>query len=375
LNSKLNLNLNLNIQFSPIRSAVMAVHMKTSLLTILLSAILSGCASAPVSPSIVAGQANSSTTPLSSSSLAADINRNIAAAAMLSSNASADYRLGPEDLLEITLFNIPEASNVERGVTPRTVTVRVTQQGQISLPLVGELGVKGLTALGLERKLREAYDKYIHNPQVGVLIREFRQRASVIGAVQRPGVFELTGPKTVIELLAMAGGVTEKAGTQVHIYRQGADGRESHVIDLMVLANSTGLINANNAAMINMGVEPGDMINVPEAGMFFVDGAVRKPGSYPLGRRYSLSQALATAGGVDPELNSNDIAIFRRQGPGEVQTIALNLAEVMSGGIADPQIQPDDVIVVPTNTAKYVVKRFIGTLVGGMSIGTFIPRP
>ena len=215
-----------------------------------------------------------------------------------------------------------------------------------------------MTVLGLEKKLREAYDKYIYNPQVGVLIREFRQRASVIGAVQKPGVFELTGPKSVIELLAMAGGVSEKAGNQVHIYRQGANGRETHVIDLAVLANSTGLINANNAAMINMPVEPGDMINVPEAGTFFVDGAVRKPGSYPLGRRYSLSQALATAGGVDPELNSNDISIFRRQGPGEIQTIALNLTDVMSGSVADPEIRPDDVIVVPMNTAKYIVKAF-----------------
>jgi polysaccharide export outer membrane protein len=176
----------------------------------------------------------------------------------------------------------------------------------------------------------------------------------------------------VIEMLAMAGGVSEKAGAQVHIYRQGANGGETHVIDLTVLANSAGLINANNSAMINLPVEPGDMINVPEAGMFFVDGAVRKPGSYPLGRRYSLSQALATAGGVDPELNSNDISIFRRQGPGEVQTIALDLTAVMSGSIADPQIRPDDVIVVPMNTAKFIVKRFVGTLLGGVSFGQFV---
>jgi polysaccharide biosynthesis/export protein len=345
----------------------MAVAVKTSLLGILLGIILAGCSTAPVKPPPVANRPNE---PAATSSLAADINRNIAAAAMLSSNASSDYRVGPEDLLEITLFNIPEGSNTERMVTPRTVTVRVTQQGQISLPLLGEIDVKGLTVLGLEKKLREAYDKYIYNPQVGVLIRDFRQRASVIGAVQKPGVFELTGPKSVIELLAMAGGISEKAGAQVHIYRQGANGREAHVIDLAVLANSAGLINAANAAMINMPVEPSDMINVPEAGKFFIEGAVRKPGSYPLGRLYSLTQAVATAGGVDPELNSNDVSILRRRGPGEIQTIVLNLPEVMSGSVADPEIQPDDVIVVPMNTVKYIVKRFVGTLVGGMSFGS-----
>jgi polysaccharide biosynthesis/export protein len=349
----------------------MAVCVKTGLLAILLGIIFAGCASAPVNPAPNSNLSNQPAVTSSSTSFAAEINRNIAAAAMLSSSASSDYRLGPEDLVEITIFNIPEAMTLERGVTPRTNTVRVSHQGQISLPLIGEMNVKGLTALGLEKKLREAYDNYIYNPQVGVLIREFRQRVSVIGAVQKPGVFELTGPKSLIELLAMAGGVSDKAGAQVHIYRQGANGRETHVIDLVVLTSSTGLINANNAAMINIPVEPGDMVNVPEAGMFFVDGAVRKAGSYPLGRRYSLSQALATAGGVDPELNSNDVTIFRRQGPGEVQTIALNLSEVMNGSVADPQIQPDDVIVVPMSTPKFLVKRFVGSLIGGMSIGQF----
>ena len=268
---------------------------KTSLLAILLGIILAGCASVPATPPAAGNMSNQPAATSSASSFAAEINRNIAAAAMLSSSASSDYRLGPEDLLEITLFNVPGtqavlgAQGIDGDVTPRTVTVRVTHQGQISLPLIGEIDVKGLTALGLEKKLREAYDRYIYNPQVGVLVREFRQRVSVIGAVQKPGVFELTGPKSVIEMLAMAGGVSEKAGAQVHIYRHGANGRETHVIDLAVLANSAGLINANNAAMINMPVEPGDMINVPEAGMFFVDGAVRRPGSYPLGRQL-LSQ-------------------------------------------------------------------------------------
>jgi polysaccharide export outer membrane protein len=207
---------------------------------------------------------------------------------------------------------------------------------------------------------------------VGVLIKEFRQRASIIGAVQKPGVFELTGPKTVIDLLAMAGGITDKAGSQVHIYRNDSNGRETHVIDLAVLANSTGLINEDNAAMINMPVQAGDMINIPEAGMFFVDGAVRKPGSYPLGRRYSLSQALATAGGVDIELYSNDISILRRHRAGEVETIAVDFSAVVNGTVPDPQLQPDDVVIVPTSAAKFFVKRFVGTLVGGMSMGSFI---
>jgi polysaccharide export outer membrane protein len=310
--------------------------------------------------------------PKTATTSSADINQLLAAMASRSAASSSDYQIGPEDLIEITLFNIPEAIGMERHLTPRTTSSRVSQRGQISLPLIGELHVMGLTVVKLEEKLRNAYDKYIVNPQVGVLVKEFRQRASVIGAVQKPGVFELTGPKTVIDLIAMAGGINDKAGSQVHIYRNGANERETHVIDLAVLANSTGFINADNIAMINMPVQAGDMINIPEAGMFFVDGAVKKPGSYPLGRRYSLSQALATAGGVDIELYSDAISILRRHRAGEVETIAVDLSQVINGTVPDPQLQPDDVIIVATSAGKYLVKRFIGTLVGGMSIGSFI---
>jgi polysaccharide export outer membrane protein len=311
--------------------------------------------------------------PKTATTSAADINQALAAIAARSIAPSLDYQIGPEDLIEITIFNIPEVYGQERlQLTPRVTTARVSQKGQISLPLLGELDVMRLTVSALEQKLRNAYDRYIHNPQVGVLIKEFRQRASIIGAVQKPGVFELTGPKTVIDLLAMAGGITDKAGSQVHIYRNSSNERETHVIDLAVLANSTGLINEDNAAMINMPVLAGDMINIPEAGMFFVDGAVRKPGSYPLGRRYSLSQALATAGGVDIELYSNDISILRRHRAGEVETIAVDFSAVVNGTVPDPQLQPDDVVIVPTSAAKFFVKRFVGTLVGGMSMGSFI---
>jgi polysaccharide export outer membrane protein len=344
------------------------------LAVILGTALAIACGSVPQNPAMIANRPTQSAAISAPSTFTADINRNIAAAAISQGSAAAfDYHVGPEDLLEITLFNVPEGVTREQHITPRTMTVRVTHRGQISLPLIGELSTKGLTVTALEEVLRERYDKYIHNPQIGVMLKEFRQRVSVIGAVQKPGPVELTGPKTVIEILAIAGGVNEKAGNQVHLYRQGDSGRETHVIDLTVLANSVGLIDANNSGMINMPVQSGDMINIPEAGMFFVDGAVRKPGSYPLGRRYTLAQALATAGGVDPELNANEIAIFRRKGAGEVQTIAINLNEMINGHTADPQIQPDDVIMVPTSTAKYVVKRFVGTLLGGISLGGFFP--
>ena len=300
-------------------------------------------------------------------SAAAEVNRGLAMLAQTTTPSSADYQIGPEDLLQITLYNVDADTR-----TPRVVNLRVSNQGLISLPLIGEIRVSGLTPSGLEKELQKRYEKYIYNPQVGVMVSDYRQQVSVMGAVLKPGSFPLTGPKTVIDILGIAGGVTDRAGTQVHIYRQRPNGRETYVIDLLALANNATLINAGNVDLITMPLQGGDIINVPPAGMFFVQGAVKSPGSFPLGRRYSLTQALATAGGVDPDLsNSSEITIFRGKGASTMQPLTVDLHAILDGSASDPPIEADDVIVVPISSVKYVYYRVFGTVLGwGLSIGS-----
>lgn len=310
--------------------------------------------------------------PSTSSSAVNEINQSLSIAAAQSANSTADYRIGPDDLIQVTIYNIPEQ---DARVTPRTVILRVSQDGAVVVPLVGAITAKGKTTSQLEQELRQKYQKYIRDPQVGVLITEYRQRVSVMGAVQKPGVFELTGPKTVIDMVALAGGITERAGNQVLLYRQDAEGkRQSAVIDLLVLANPSGQItDSKDAQLVNMPVQAGDVINVPQAGTYFVDGAVHKPGSYPISRNYTLTQALATAGGVDPELaDYSSVTIYRRRGPTNVETIPVDLDNVLARKSEDLQVQPDDVIIVPMSSAKYFVKRFVGTVISGVSIGSAI---
>jgi polysaccharide export outer membrane protein len=302
-----------------------------------------------------------------------EINKALSAASQQSAGSSKDYRLGADDLLQITIYNIPEQ---EARVTPRTATLRVSQDGMVVFPLIGAMEVRGKTAGDLERELNKRYAKFIRNPQVGVLVMEHRQRVSVMGAVQKPGVFELTGPRSVVDALALAGGVTEKAGNQVHIYRQESNGgRQSIVMDLTMLANSGGQMGAGGNAPVNMSLQAGDVVNVPQSGMFFVDGAVGKPGSYALGRSYTVSQALATAGGVDPELaDYSSVTINRRRSAERVEIIPVDLKAVAAGHAVDPQLQPDDVILVPMSSFKYFVKRFVGTIFSGVSAGSFVGR-
>lgn len=317
------------------------------LLALSLAALLgTGCAVASQSRSIL--PANTATSPL-----VTQINRALASVTSPVPASMADYRLGAEDLLEIALFNVPESG---AGIISRRAEVRVTQEGMITLPLLGDIPVAGLTPSALEQALRRRYDEYLYNPQVGVQVKEYRsQRISILGAVRTPGIFQLTSPKTLADLLAMAGGINERAGNQVHIYRQESEGRQTYVVDLLALASNPGLVN--------MPVQPGDVINVPQTGLFFIDGAVGRPGSYPLNQPLTLTQALAVAGGVTEALaDYSGVAILRRRNALEADRISVNLKEILAGRTADPQIEANDVIVVPVSTPKYIVQRFLGTI-------------
>jgi polysaccharide export outer membrane protein len=303
----------------------------------------------------------------------ADINHALAIMATQTPTSSSDYRIGSEDLLQVTFFNVPET---EHRIIPRTVSVRVSQQGMINLPLLREIAVKGVTVSALESTLRERYEKYMYSPQVSILVLEYRQRVSVIGSVQKPGIFDLTSPMSPLDLLTTAGGLNERAGTQVHIYRQGPEGRQTYIIDLLTVTGSnsaTSSSNTESAALINMPLQGGDVINVPATGSFFLDGAVTKPGVYPLGYSYSLTKALASAGGLDREIaDYSNVTIFRRRNTKQTEAIIIDLNSILAGNVADPVVETEDVIIVPVSATKYFVKRFVGQLVsGGISLGSF----
>jgi polysaccharide biosynthesis/export protein len=333
-------------------------HWTRSLLALTVWTLLgAGCATAPQSQVVPPQSA-------SPSPVVAEINNALTAAAALQTpGSSPDYRLGPEDLLQITLFNVPEG---EVGVTPRRMDVRVSQEGKITLPLLGDITVAGLTTSSVEQLLRDQYNPYLHKPQVGVRVAEYHsQQIAVMGAVQRPGVFQLTSPKTLVDLLSMAGGISEQAGSQVHIYRQGPEGRQSFVVDLLALTKQPGLVN--------MPVQAGDVINVQQAGMVFVDGAVKNPGSFALNRPYTLTQALTVAGGVDRELASyGGVAIYRQRNGAEAEIIPVDLSAIWDGKASDPRIEADDVIVVPISTGKYIIQRFLGKI-GFGSVPGYVP--
>jgi len=287
--------------------------------------------------------------------------------------SSRDYKIGPEDLLEINVF---EAEKLNK-------TVRVSAQGNINLPLLGVLRVKGLTASEMEREIRDLLaEKYLQDPHVSVFIKEYRnQRISVIGLVEKPGVYDVTGQKTVLDLLAMSGGLKEDAGQLLFLIRapnleednprekkespdQDSQNVQTFIIDLDEL-----LIKGDLA--LNVPLFNGDVINVPSSGKIFVGGEVFRPGGFSLkGKKLTVSQAIALAEGVKTEGDGAETKIFRYSGKGdEKEVLTVNVYAILSGQAEDPYLKENDLLIIPTHGVKNFFIGFRDTVKGLFGIG------
>ncbi len=248
----------------------------------------------------------------------------------------SDGPVGAEDLLEISVFEIPELSR----------TVRVSNNGTISLPLLGEIRVGGLTPMELENRLRDELSRrYLQDPQVSVFVREHgSSKVSVLGAVGKPGVYEMIGPRTLLQVLSQAGGLTDDAGAALYLIRGSADGSAErlpiNVNDLM----------ASRDASLNLPIRSGDIISVPieEEVYIYVDGAVKKPGRFehPASRSITLLQAIAKAGGTTDRANLKEIQVLRKGEDGTQTVIQVNLKRIRKGKDLDPILQDGDIVVV-----------------------------
>lgn len=247
------------------------------------------------------------------------------------------YRIGPGDLLEVKVFEVDQLSQ----------TVRVSEDGSLTLPLLGRVVVEGLTQEGVVQKLTGLLSaKYVKNPQVTIFIKEYKnQQVAVIGAVVKAGSYELVGRKNLLQIISMAGGFSESAGNGVLILREGPDGRTKTIaIDLKDL-----LVNGNQA--LNLPIEPNDVINVPvdREMKVFVMGRVTRPGAVTakLSEGVTLLQAIADAGGLAEGAKKGSVTITRKDSAGKEQKIKVNLADILRGRKKDVRLQEGDVVFVP----------------------------
>jgi len=244
--------------------------------------------------------------------------------------------VGAEDLLEISVFEIPDLNR----------TVRVSTKGTISLPLLGEIKVAGLTPAELESRLRDELGRrYLQDPQVSVFVKEHgSSKVSVLGAVGKPGVYEMVGPRTLLQILSQAGGLTDDAAAEFYLIRGAASGKTEripiHVQDLMAHRNPA----------LNVPIQSGDIISVPiEQDIYiYVDGAVKKPGrvDHPASRSITLLQAIAKAGGTTDRANVKEIQVLRKGEDGTQIVLQVNLKRIRKGKDLDPLLRDGDIVVV-----------------------------
>jgi polysaccharide export outer membrane protein len=236
-----------------------------------------------------------------------------------------NYRVGGGDVLKITVYDNPDLDTV----------ARVNSDGNIIFPLIGEVHVSGETTSGIARAIAgKLADGYIINPQVSVFIQEFKSKKVVIvGQVEKPGMHELSGPTTLLELISKAEGLKKNAGGKIIIKRKGEGKNEKKIISI----DLKQLMEEGDPSL-NILLQDGDNIYVPKAGYFYVTGEVEKPNSYLYEKDMTVMKAIAMAGGFTDIASKGGVYIIRKKDGKETKIEDVSMHE---------KILPDDIIVVP----------------------------
>jgi polysaccharide export outer membrane protein len=236
---------------------------------------------------------------------------------------AADNPLGTGDMLRITVYGNPDM----------TTETRVTADGTISLPLVGEVKIGGISVPEAEHRIAKLLEngRFIKQPQVNIVILQFiSQQVSVLGEVLKPGRYPLDHPSTLTDLLAIAGGVVTATGSDqitVISHKDGKSSRQEYDIRELFRKNGSP----------DVGVSSGDIIYVPRAPVFYIYGEVQRPGVFRLERDMIVAQALATGGGLTARGTERSLRIKRRNAKGELETISAE---------ASTPLLADDVLLV-----------------------------
>jgi len=245
------------------------------------------------------------------------------AAIAQSSHGPRDYTLGPGDIVRITVFRSPEL----------TTETRVSEGGYISFPLLGRLLVKGVPPLALEgaieQKLREG--GFVKNPQVTVAITQFRSmQVSVLGQVNKPGTYYLDRPQSILEVLAMAGGMTSLGGDVITLVTHEGSTERRMQLDVHEC------IQKGNGGKDRV-VRNGDIVYVPRYPVFYIYGNVNRPGQYRVERNMTVKQALAMGGGPTLRGTQDGMRLTRKDASGKSAIREADLDEL---------IHADDVLYV-----------------------------
>jgi polysaccharide export outer membrane protein len=257
-----------------------------------------------------------------------------------------DYLVGPDDVLEISIFEW------EMSEETKTLEFRVSETGMISLPALGavRVGSKSIEAIQALIEKELSSKGVLQNPRVGVSVKEYRsRRIAVIGEVNAPGVYAIhENVTTLMDMLTLAGGPTGDAGQIAHVLRK-EKGKFQPIritVDLQELFDQ-------GSFELNAVLQGDDIIYVPKAPLIYVYGSVRAPGGYALSRSMRALEAIALAGGLSRDADKRASFLVRRGGPtGAEQVLGLDVYRIESGKDPDVFLQEGDVVHVPDSPSR-----------------------
>jgi polysaccharide export outer membrane protein len=241
----------------------------------------------------------------------------------LGTAAAGELALGTGDVVKISVYNNPDLS----------VETRVSASGFITFPLLGQVAVGGLSTAAAEKKVASLLVSggYVKNPQVNIIVTLMQsQQVSVLGQVNRPGRYPIEGSRTLLDVLAQAGGISADGGDVISLLRVREGGAAKQVIDI------TDMVRRGDVAG-NLEMAGGDVIYVERAPRFYIYGEVQRPGMFRIERSMTVLQALAAGGGLTARGTERGLRIKRRDAAGKLQILDAQY---------DDLVQNDDVVYV-----------------------------
>lgn len=264
---------------------------------------------------------------------------------------SGSLELGPGDLVEMTVYNVPEL----------TTKTRLSSNGDMYCPLIGYLHVAGLTNEEAQAAIEKRLSEFVKDPHVSLFVSEYAsQGASVLGEVVHPGIYPVLGQQHLFDLLSAAGGLSEKSGRTLTItHRTDPDKTVTIVLPRNLQDNSE----------TNVAVFPGDTVIVSKADIVYVVGDVQRPSGVLMDSGgLTVLQALALAGGTGRTAKLNGAKLLRKSDNGMTE-INLDLKKMLQAKSPDIPLHANDILIVPSSTGRIMAGR---TLEAAMQAATLV---
>jgi polysaccharide export outer membrane protein len=274
------------------------------------------------------------------------------------------YKLGAGDLLEVSVFRVDELNR----------SVRVNGAGNLVLPLLGPIQVAGRSSADAEIEIAARLLKeYLQDPQVSIFVKEYRsQEVTVMGAVNNPDIYNVTRTRGVVEMLSMAGGVSESAADTIRVSTVQTDPQTGKTVKRNLVLSINGLLS-DREALSDIRLSGGDAIFVPEAGVVYVEGAVEKPGAYKMSGDVNVLQAISMAGGIPWAGNQSKVKVVREIS-GKATAVEINLNKIRQQTEDDVVLQDGDIVIVNYGSGKRIVSGFVKGVTSFVGFGYNLNR-